>query len=218
MSENHRKDLIILVADYDIQNVIVELLSRPTHLQIRKPSFDVERHYGRDSGCRSRSPEQLRPFLKKYRYALVIFDRHGCGSTDTREKIQEVVERGLAKNGWSRCSKAIVIDPEIEAWVWNHSPRVCQILGWDKNYETLKNFLRKEGLWPRTQPKPPKPKEAMDTILRATKERKSSNIFKELANSVNLKHCQDPAFNELLQTLREWFPPQPRTVRHGIKR
>lgn len=213
-----QKDLIVLVADGDIQKVMEGLLHQSEILRIQQPTFDIERHYDHDSGCRTRSAEQLRPFLNQYQHALVIFDRHGCGSEETREQIQETVEKKLNRNGWTNNAKAIVIDPEIETWVWNKSSGMCHALGWKESYEKLREFLEEEGFWPNTNLKPPKPKESMLKILHASRVRRSPEIFFQLASTVNPRFCQDPAFKELLHTLRVWFPPQPRTSRHGIKR
>ena len=213
-----QKDLIVLVADRDIQKVMEGLLHRSGTLRFRQPTFDIEIHHCHDHGCRTRSVEQLRPFLNRYRYALIVFDRHGSGSEETREKIQKTVERNLSRNGWPNCAKAIVIDPEIETWVWSKSSNVCRVLGWKKSYEKLREFLETGGFWPETSLKPPKPKEAMLKILRVGRVRRSSEIFFQLASTVNPRYCQDSAFKELLQTLREWFPPEPRTARRRPKR
>ena len=37
--------------------------------------------------------------------------------------------------------------------------------------------------------------------------RRSSRQFSGLAKDVDFNGCQDPAFNELRQTLQTWFPP-----------
>ena len=45
------KDLIILVADLDMENAVKGLLSNPRRLGIEKPSYRIVRYPGRDSGC-----------------------------------------------------------------------------------------------------------------------------------------------------------------------
>ena len=65
----------------------------------------------------------------------------------TREEIQEEVEIGLTRNGWEGRSKAIVIDPELEVWVWSRSPIVAEVLGWDTDIEALRRWLESEDLW-----------------------------------------------------------------------
>ena len=55
------KDLIVLAADLDIENTISGLLSRPSKLKAKKPSFDILRHPNRDPGCRTSAADLLRP-------------------------------------------------------------------------------------------------------------------------------------------------------------
>ena len=54
-----------------------------------------------------------------FEYALVVLDRVGCGAAAPRKEIQHAVEHDLSANGWRDRSKAIVIDPELETWIWN---------------------------------------------------------------------------------------------------
>ena len=103
----------MLVPDADIEQAMYGLLVRADSIDIAPVDFEVRRHVNRDSGCRTDAAKFLRPFSRTYRHALVVFDRHGCGSRGTREEIQEQVEIDLARNGWENRSKAIVIDPEL---------------------------------------------------------------------------------------------------------
>lgn len=210
-----RKELIVLAADLDIENAIRGLFARPSRLKVKTPSFDILRHPNRDPGCRTSAAELLRPSLDKYQHVLVVFDRDGCGSNLPREEIQAEVEEQLAQNGWKNRSKAIAIEPEIENWVWSESPKMLRAMGWRESYPELKEFLNAKGLWPRQKLKPPDPKKAMRETMRAAREKRSPPIFFRIAEEANVRGCRDPAFNELLQTLREWFPPQPRTARRG---
>lgn len=136
-----------------------------------------------------------------------MFDRKGCGDEASREEIQHEVEQELAENGWRDRSKVVVIDPELENWVWNSSSRVSAILGWeDGGYADMKEWLAAEGLWAGHSAKPEDPKKAMRAALRKGRRNVSSRLFGQLAESVTLRRCQDPAFSELKETLRRWFP------------
>ena len=100
-----------------------------------------------------------------------------------------------------------MIDPELETWVWNPSNRVPKILGWrDGAYQDMKAWLVDQDLWLANSSKPEEPKRAMRAILRKGQRHASSNLFGDLAASVTLRSCRDPAFNELQDTLRFWFP------------
>lgn len=187
------------------------LTKRQPSLGIRAIEFTVSRHLKRDAGCRVGAAERLQCHRDNHRYALVMFDRDGCGmEAEPRETIQEEVLQKLHLNGWTDRAKVIVIDPELEAWIWNESPHTARILGWKGGgYVELRAWLRERELWPSGLIKPPDPKEAFRRALRANGLPRSSNLFVRLAGSVGLHRCQDPAFLELRLTLQEWFPSQP---------
>lgn len=206
------KRLVVLVPDADIEQAVKGLLTRTDCLNIAPVVFDVTRHVKRDNGCRSASTAHLRPYLRSHRYALVVFDRHGCGSRDSRREIQRDVEDGLTRNGWEDRSKVIVIDPEIEAWVWSDSPEVARVLGWGSDFRTLREWLASRGLWESSRRKPKDPKNAMRKAMERAKlkrrARRSPAKFYDLATKVDFVECSDPAFKEMTRTLRAWFPPE----------
>lgn len=182
------------------------LLRRPQSLGIRQVRFAIARHRHRDPGCRTDASRRLRPHLNEYRYAMVVFDQDGCGRDDaTRVDIQFDVERDLARNGWENRSKAIVIKPELENWVWNTSNHVPGVLGWN-SYRELRDWLNEKGRWPDETAKPPDPKEAMRAALAKAGRRVSAAMFGRLADTVSLQGCECPAFGELADTLQTWFP------------
>lgn len=205
-------DLVVLVPCADIEKTVQGLLERGS-LGIRGVSFLVVRHPMRDSGCRDGAAELLRAQRGGHRFALVIFDRHGCGSDDAREAIQETVERKLVLSGWKpECCKAIVIEPEVEAWLWNGSPQVADALGWP-SYTRLRRHLEHVGLWQAGARKPAKPKQAAKKAREAAPvgvKRWNPRSFERLARTTTLDGCMDPAFRELTSTIRRWFPLDPR--------
>ena len=206
MGEQPTKDLVVLVADQDMHEAMGELLQRTESLGIRPIKYSIEKHLRRDPGCRTEAATYLRTYTRNYRNALVMFDREGCGSDLSRNQIQSRVERDLAANGWGDRCKAIVIDPELEAWVWNGSNRVSEILGCGSSYRDLKAWLREKDIWPSGSNKPSDPKKAMRAALRKAQRRVSARIFGELASSSTLHRCNDSAFSELRDTLERWFP------------
>ena len=207
-------DLIVLAADRHIAASVETLLGqRRADLGIRAVSFDVRRHPESDPGCRTKAAEFLRPLIRRYRYALVVFDHPGCSSGDAPGEIQREIEGVLGRNGWTGRSKAIVIAPELEAWVWAPSGEVAQTLGWKGGFEPLRKWLEEQGSWSARSPKPGDPKKALKQALRRNSKVPSSALFKTLAASVAFDGCRDPAFNELRHTLQAWFPPRPSTAR-----
>lgn len=200
-----QKDLVVLVADAHIRGATKGLLSRSENLGIAQIDFDITPHNPRDPGCRTQAKNYLRQYLRYYVHSLVIFDRHGCTSDDSRTDIQNRVESDLRKNGWEDRAKAIVIEPELEAWVWGYQ-EALPVLGWQDGYDSLRQWLRQEGLWPVSAAKPPDPKKAMKAVMEHTKQKPGEKVFEQIARAANFKHCQDAAFNELRNTLQLWFP------------
>ena len=200
------KDLYVLVADQDMAETMKALLGRPGSLGIRSTQHVVERHLMRDAGCRTGASQRLRPHLSQYSRAIVVLDKDGCGREGaSRENIQREIERDLAANGWNDRAKAIVIEPELETWVWTASPHVARVLGWSKGYEDLKAWLVDRDLWSANSAKPSDPKAAMKAALREANRASSAALFGQMARRVTLRRCQCPAFAELKQTLQHWF-------------
>ena len=197
----------MLVADQDMAETLKAVLDRPESLGIRPIQHEVVRHLDRDAGCRRDANELLRRYLSRYRRALIVFDKHGCGREhDSRERIQLDVEQGLASNGWDLDDvKAVVIEPELEAWVWTGSRHVAGVLGWPHGYDHLRGWLVDRGLWLEGNAKPTDPKAAMKAVLRQTSKPHSAALFGELAKRTTWRGCQCPAFAELKTTLKRWF-------------
>jgi hypothetical protein len=210
-----KRDLFVVVADLDAENAIKALLCRRRRslrieLDFRPeppPRGDLLRWQGRDAGCRKDAADLLDAPRRTHRHALVLFDRHGCGAEDqAREEIEQEIEARLTGRGWSdQRARAIVIDPELEAWVWSDSPEVARLLGWGENPRRLRALLDEEGLWQGGSRKPSDPKRAMELALRKQRRPRSARLFGELASGVGLGRCQDPAFGKLKTVLRQWF-------------
>ena len=203
-----RGDLLVLVADLDMEQTVRGLLARPESLEMAPVKVEVRRHPRRDSGCRTGAVEYLRAFLGSYRHALVLFDLDGSGSDRSREQTQREVEEVLSRNGWKGRARTIVIEPELEAWVWGPSNKVPEVLGWHEEYVELRRWLCGQGLWPEESLKPPNPKKAMERTMQESRSRVTSRKFFELASVVGLRRCRDPSFNDFKQTLRSWFPAE----------
>lgn len=203
------KDLIVLVADKNMDFGLRGILGRPEALCISPFSFDIYVHVRRDPGCRRESQDFLRPFLKEYRYSIVLFDHHGSGAESTSPKILANEVRGrLRSNGWDTRTEVIVLDPELEIWVFSPSPQVERCLGWGKS-GIVRQWLEREGLWDSNEPKPQDPREALQRVLGYLRRPRSSDIYYCLGKRVNFQHCSDLAFLKLQTILRNWFPQIP---------
>lgn len=203
-------DLVVLVPDRNIESSILGILTRTASLEIRPVNSKVFLHVQRDPGCFGRAHDFLAPHRMQFRHALVVFDRIGSGcESQSREEIEQAVEYRLARSGWGSEARCIVIDPEVETWVWSDSPHVADVLGWQGPTTSLRDWLVADGLWQREQLKPQDPKRAMEAVLRRVGQPRSSALYLRLARSVGLTRCTDPAFTKLRAVLREWFASGP---------
>jgi hypothetical protein len=204
---NPVKDLIVLVADKNMEAAIRGILNRHDSLGIRRITFDIYVHLHRDPGCLLESHTFLLPFSQNYRHSVVMFDRDGCGQENSlREELEVSVENLVSSVGWENRSAAIVIDPELECWVWKDSPHVSNALGWGDNLNNLHTWLRENSLLSENATRPIRPKEALEAALRVVRKPRSSAIYSMLAQRVSLKNCIDLSFLKLRASLQNWFP------------
>jgi hypothetical protein len=212
------KELIIVVPDLPIQETVKALLTkRYRTLGIKelkeKEDFVIEKPLNNDSGCRIAVENGLQELQNKFAHVLVIFDKYGCGwETIPSSEIEETLEKSLIRNGWEKNQIAIVvIEPEIEIWVWGDWKKLETILGWeaDRQGVELKNWLVNENLLKPEAKKPDNPEEALERVLTKIRRRKvkklESATFGELAEKINFKDCEDRAFNKLREVVYKWF-------------
>lgn len=211
MSAGEPLDLVVLVPGKDDREAVDGLLSaRSESLAILQVRCDILVHPRRDAGCFHEAPAVLQPFHRRARHALVLFDREGCGQEDrSAEDIAEDVRGRLAESGWGERAAVIVIDPELEIWLWADSPRVEAELGWRGRERPLRDWMRENGWWREEDLKPARPKEAFERVLREVRLQRSSSIYGRLARTVGLRRCEDPSFRRLCDLLRSWFPTGP---------
>ena len=200
------KDLVILAADGQIEFAVKGLLTRNQSIGFREISFNIYVHPEKDPGCLLRSHDFLRPFHRQYTHACVMFDRMGCGKEELpRESLELEVEERLSKTGWGDRAAVIVLDPELESWVWSDSPEVAPILGWADKSPSLLVWLQQNGYLGAHQRKPERPKKAMEEALRIAHKGRSSSIYLELAKRVGVNRCVDPAFTKFKLRMSQWF-------------
>jgi hypothetical protein len=203
----NRKDLLVLTADKNAEYGIRGVLSRHQAIGIRSVEAVFHRHPEKDSGVLCHSRDFLRPFATDYAHVLVIMDKEGCGQDRLgRTELENQLEDDLRASGWESRGAAIVLDPELEIWVWSESPHVDDVLGWRGRQPDLRSWLLSEGFVQNKNEKPARPKEALQAALREARKPRSSAIYEQLAQKVSLLRCQDGAFRKLAEVLRNWFP------------
>ena len=131
-----------------------------------------------------------------------MFDREGCGQEDkSASELERAVQSQMDRVGWADHSTVIVLDPELEIWVWSDSPHVSRILGVARpELDQLLNQYRTPG-----SIKPSEPKELMEKVLRQSHIPRSTSLYADLARFIGIDRCTDPAFLRLRGCLTQWF-------------
>jgi len=204
--DTYHYDLAILVPDKNMEAAVKGILTRPQALGIDPIDFRVYIHIGRDPGCYRHGHEFLRPMAGSHRHALIMLDRMGCGQDAMeRRDIENEIENNLVRSGWEDRAAAIVIDPELEAWVWSRSPAVAACLGWASGSSEMRRWLAGKGLWAEHALKPTDPKLAVEQVMYHVRKRRSSAVYEQLGQKISFQRCMDPAFQKFKKTLQKWF-------------
>jgi hypothetical protein len=199
------KDLFILVADKNAEFALKGALARPEALGIRPIEFEIRTHPGRDGGTRKTGPELLATQRRQYRHGLLIFDFEGSG-TDLADAV--ALERqlnGRLGNQWKSAAKAIVIEPELDIWIWGSDNAVEASIEWPAG-KGVREWLREQGFELDANEKPTRPKEALEAALRVPNLPRSSALYQHIASRISLPRCKDAAFIRLRNQLLAWFP------------
>ncbi len=218
----NERDLFVLVADHNIEQALIGLFTRPEALGIRSIDANISIHPQHDPGCVTRGVAFLANFSQQYRHGLLMFDREGSGREQKQPReIQQELNREFEDSAWGKRARAIVLDPELEAWVWSDSPHVDNAAGWKNRRPSLRRWLIRQGYLQAgaTKPqrpkealeqagatKPQRPKEALEAALYTVRKPRSASLYRQLAEKVSLRGCHDPAFLELKTVLTDWFP------------
>lgn len=202
-----RKDLIVLVADDDMEQALEGLLARPPALGIRAIDAEIRVHPQHDPACARDGVAFLSNFAKTYLHGLLMFDHRGSG----KEKIdplqlQRTLDEEFYRSPWGGRARSIVLSPELEAWVWAGSPHVAAAAGWKNRQPPLRRWLVSQGLLEEGESKPARPKEAFLAALHEARTRRSADIYRQIAEKVSLRRCTDKAFQDFQSVLRGWFP------------
>lgn len=213
-----KERLAILVPDGAYPEVLRALLGeRCESLGIRIVGFEVVKDALRDSS--PDSAQLLRSYLGQCTHALVLRDLHGSGAEAAGAKALELrIEAELHANGWPKTNAAaIVVEPEIEAWLRFDSTHMAALV----KGRARRSREKADLLFPLSREKainqsggasasgkPINPKEAFEAILREFGIQRSNALYGILAGKESLKNCIVPSFQRLTELLRKWFPKE----------
>lgn len=197
------KDLLVLVADKSIEMTIDTLLNkRKKAIGIREIIFEIKRHPQHDSGVFRHGLELISTLKKQYEKFLLIFDYKGCGAQEDPSAIRNrLLENGKRYGFSDNDLEIIIINPELETWIWKSYTKLAGLVG--KSKRDIEQFLR--DVLKNDQGKPAEPQEAFEKLLSKFGKQKSASNFSWLAEKIGLRGCQDQSFQQLLECLRKWF-------------
>lgn len=209
------RDLVILTADSTMTHVLRAFFKRDRFEQslgCGKIDLDPETEIFHvpgftDGGLHTHAHQLLRPYLSTHRYAMVLLDRQ-FGGEQPAEIVQQDIQLNLRRNGWNddrHEAVVIVIDPELEVWLWQDSPHVERAI---RAPIGLRERLRGEGAWPENHQKPLNPKETLRRQIAANHAGTTFSAYSLIAATVSPRRCQDPSFQCFRDQLRAWFPVQ----------
>ncbi len=199
------KDLIVLVADKDMQFALQGGLERPESLGTRRVSFDFRQHPGRDGGARSSGAQVLALEKARFSHALWVLDHEGSGAGELDALALEFELDKQLKPAWGGQAKAIVIAPELDIWMWGSDNKLAEVLKWPLQ-KSIRDWLRDQGFGFMENGKPQRPKEALEAVFRICRRPRSSAAYQQIAAGISLTRCHDPTFLRLKTTLQDWFP------------
>lgn len=199
-------DLLVVLEGPRDREVIRAVLGRPAALGIRQITFQCVQ---RSSAVCAQGPDIARQQRNRFRYVICLWDHQGSGQGKTPARAQGEVQAQLNRNTLKGCSKALVIDPELEIWLWQDQAAIVNVLGVGMNQlwqslnawqqaqfptQTVRALIRQF------------PKEALEEVIRQAGEKPSAALYGRIAAKANLQLWGSvPSFKLFRRTLRRWF-------------
>lgn len=110
----------------------------------------------------------------------------------------------LLSDTWGDRAKAIVIEPEVDVWMWGAETHLRSTMSWEFA-EGIRTWLQAQTFTFGENGKPARPKEALEAAFRRAKVPRSSARYAHVAQRISLANCTDPAFLRLRTALTSWF-------------
>jgi hypothetical protein len=181
------RELVILVADGTMRAVFSAFFERQFHHSIGCAAFEFSPREDifnnpleTDGGVHLRCHKILHHYLATHRRALVVIDQQ-FGGERPAETVRMEIEQRLAANGWEGRSAAVVIDPELEVLLWQDNVNVERALRHDGL--SLRQQLAADGRWPEGTPKPPAPKEVIQSLIRNNRAGPPMVVYSQIAKN-----------------------------------
>jgi hypothetical protein len=164
-----------------------------------------------DGGLRKRAHTNLTLFQHLYRHAVIVLDADFKPSPGA-EALQKEISANMLAAGWSQDAFCVVvIDKELEAWLWAPNINVAKAFG-HEDFEAMRRALADKKLWDAGSPKPNDLKAARDLAARLGGRKTGGPLFRGVFSGMSKRACdlcQESGFVTLRSALQRWFPPDP---------
>lgn len=197
-------DLLLVVADKNMQFALRGGLNRPEALGLRRISTEFIIHPNRDGGVRKDGPELAALKRKTASRAALLLDYEGCGERGPALGLEQALDDRLSPT-WGDSAKSFVIEPEVDIWMWGSDNALQTVLGWTDR-PMIRDWLLIRGFQFNVNGKPHRPKEALEALLKELRKPRSSSYYQDITSRISLQNCQDAAFQRLRERLQLWFP------------
>ena len=197
------RDLVLLVPDKNTEATIRGALGRHQALGIRQVDFQILVEQGRDGGVRRRGAQVLSVLRGQYSHAAIVMDYEGSGADVGRPELEAQLDNALS-GSWGSRAKAVVIEPEVDAWMWGAEVHLRSTMNWEFD-QGIRAWLETQAFAFGDNGKPVRPKEALEAAFRRAKIPRSSARYEHVAQRISLANCTDPAFLRLRTALVNWF-------------
>ena len=185
----------------------------------------IREEKGKDAGVWKNAHFLLRGKRTSYEHAVVLLDNAFDGSPGP-EQLERDIRENVQSVGWSADDvEVIVLDPELEIWIWQRNVNVEQAFDYSGPPSLWKKLAAQaispsrrlvpadpdRGLlpaWPDDDRKPRDPKATVEAVRLLCDSDPPSAIFNSISARISVKGCVDPGFLKLRSALRRWFPPE----------
>ena len=196
-------DLVLVVADKNMDFTLRGILDRPRSLGIRAITYKTVVHPGHDGGVRTSGPDLLASLRSAVGHGIVMLDLEGAGAAGDAPSVEAELDWRLRPT-WGNRARSVVIEPELDAWIWGSDNAIRQAL--DCSIADIRGWLRDSDFRFRPSRKPERPTEAFEHLMRELKEQRASAIYRKITSKISLERCSDSAFVRFKTMLQRWFP------------
>ena len=144
------KDLVLLVADKNAQFALKGALNRPEAWAFAPSSLSFACIPAGDGGTRKSGPEMLALERRRFSHALLVLDFEGCGTDLPNATALETQLDKKLSSQWKTDAKSIVIEPELDVWVWGADNAVEAVIEWPAG-KGVREWLLEQGFTVRRQ-------------------------------------------------------------------